>query len=299
MEKSHSQIRRHFQGPTLILTSALFFSIMQLCTRMGRQTFRADTLMFTRLILQTLILIPWVMNYFAPHPTYSLSSRLRSHFWRGFFGVGSMWFLFLALKYLPLAMATLLTMTSIFWGSLFAWVFLKETPSRGQILWALVAIGGVTLGLLGEGMSGWHYSMRGIVYALACGVFMGLALATLRGLRRDFGSREIVFFFGLVGIVCTLPGFILEPEWPKTFSEAGVLLALGISGTIGQLLMTAGFKHTTTLIATVCNIQQTPINILVGFFVLGEVPPLNFYIGVALALFGITRLVYGEKKARV
>jgi len=286
---STRQFPSHTRGVILILSGTVFFSLMSLGVRLGRDRFNSETLVFTRSFVQTLLLLPWYRRYF----TRDLSTQLRVHLPRGLFGVLSMFLLYLSLHYLPLALTTLLAMSSVVWAATLAWFFLNERFSSVQFGFAVVTGAGLVLSLLPHqgGFDGGNYSVIGISAGLLCGFFMGLALTTLRKMRRDMGTREIVFFFGICGMVLSAPFVLRDFKMPTDPASLALLLGIGIAATLGQCFMTAGFKYTPTLTATLVNLQQIILNVVLGLVVLGEVPPVTFVLGLGFALVGMVGLV--------
>lgn len=272
---------------------------MGLAIRVGRDHFRADNLVFYRSLIQTLMLAPWAGAIFSSGanrrnqvPVYRLH-LWRFHFFRGLFGILSMVSIYSAIQRLPLALATLLGMTGVVWGSIFSAVFLKERVSRTQVIGGVVAATGLLLVVVPTDVTSlWTYDTVGIGLGLFSGLFMGAAHTLIRKMRVDGTSmQEIVFYFGITGMVLTLPGLIAHPQFPETSEHWITLFVVGIVGSLGQMVMTVGFRYAKTAVASLCILAQTPINIGLGAWWLSEHPPTLFYLGMALVFVGIARVV--------
>lgn len=290
-----TDFQKSLYGAGLVLASTFFFSLMGLGIRWARGTFRADSLVFYRSLVQTLCLLPWLKEYFAAERSPNFRRKFKIHFVRGVFGIASMLFLYIAYHHIPLAFASLLAMTSVFWASLLAWIFLGERCSLRQLGFALLTCLGLAISLVQSSREGWTYNTIGIVSALVCGIFMGLAFTMLKKLRQELPSREIVFFFGLSGLVLTLPYFSLHPELPVTEREFFLVLFVGGTGTIGQILLTQGFRDTTTMVASITCLFTPLLNLAVGFLFLGESPPLLFFLSIFFVLTGMVGLLASVK----
>jgi len=286
-------------GVILILSSAGFFSLMSLAVRLGRDTFRAESLVFYRSLIQVCFLLPWLSDYFQPLPGVSPKKRIQIHFLRGTFGIAAMVCLYHALQLLPLGLAVLLSMSSVLWATFFAWLFLGEKARSQQVFFASVICGGIFLSVFSptEAGTGWVFNPWGVVSALAAGLFTGLSLTTVKSLRRNLGSREIVFFLGLFGVVWTLPAFGLNPQIPVSLRDCVLIVGVGFFATVGQLLLTTGLKYTSNLTATLCSLQQTLLNLVLGFIILGEFPPSTFYWGAVLVVGGMVGLMRAGRMA--
>lgn len=274
----------------MVLLAAIFFSLMSLGVRVSRHAFRSDSTVFYRSLIQVLVLLPGCAAYFRGGTLYE---KIRAHFPRGAFGIISMFFLYIALHHLPLGLAYLLAMTSAPWATILARVFLKESVTKAQAVYGAISLLGVAVALVlsGGDHEAWSLNVTGVVSGLLAGLFMGMALTILRRMRQAMGTREIVFFFGMTGVVFTLPYFVAAPQLPHTFQDVGVLLWIGLSAVAGQLLLTTGFRYTSTMAAATGNLSQIVISLVLGFGVLGEKPPLGFYLGTALLGLGIWGLM--------
>lgn len=268
----------------LILASTLSFSCMSALARVSSHAFRPDALMFLRCAIQSACILPWIWVFW---PRAGMRwATVRAHFVRGAVGVVSMWFLYSALGHLPLGMVSLLTMTSALWAGVLAHLFLGERQALGHLSFAGVALVGVAITLWPE-PGDWKLNPWGVAAALAAGFSMGTAQMLVRQMGQSFGTREIVFWFGVAGMLFSAPAYFFKPQWPHTPQEVVWILGLGITALGGQLLMTRGFRYCTTLPGSLCVLFGSVWNVLLGLVFLGELPPARFWIGGTLAAGGI------------
>lgn len=282
------------KGVLFILAAAFCFSAMSLGVREARPYFRADVLVFYRSWVQFLVLVWFWRRFFAGGLNLtSLHEKFRTHFGRGAFGIASMFFLYVALQNVPLAMANQLVMTSVFWSTLFGWWWLGERVSRAQGMAGALVLAGVVLSLQrgSGGSQNWVFSLLGIAAGLCCGFFMGMAHTTVRKMRLGLGTREIVFFFAVSGILWTLPSFVFAPQIPRDAGQWGLLVGIGLTATLGQVLMTQGFFYATAYVGTVAKLSEFALNLMLGWVWLAEVPPPGFLFGIALVLAGLIGLL--------
>lgn len=267
------------------------FSAMSLCVRLLRNELGAESVVWYRSLLQ----VAFLGYFYLGRTPVSIdwTEKFRVHFLRGALGIASMYLLYQALGLMPLGLATLLSMTSVFWAAVSSRVFLKEHWTPRQIGMGALICAGVVLCLWnpGELAGSWRYSPLGIVAALACGMSMGLTQTILRQMRQSYRTIEIVFFFGVCGVVLTTPVFLTKPELPTSAMTWVILVCLAAVATAGQLLMTEGFRYARTLTASLCQFQGTILNVLWGFLFLRETPPVWFFFGAALVALGIVGLL--------
>ncbi|QBD75612.1 DMT family transporter [Ktedonosporobacter rubrisoli] len=155
----------------------------------------------------------------------------------------------IAVQWLPAGMTGLLASTSPLWIALISWLFLREPPSRIELI-------GLALGLLGIliliSWTVWRAEQReGLLLGMAMAIFALLmwAIYTLavRPLSRKYGSPV---GSGITTILGTLPLLVLwDPHVLPSFTQlsgpawlAFALLALG-STVIGIMLWNFGVAH--------------------------------------------------------
>ena len=189
---------------------------------------------------------------------------------------------FFALTRLPLAEAITFVFTAPFFMAIAARIMLAEPiPPR-----AVVAIGlgfsGMLVVVSGEIGSGWdRLDPLGVAAALSAAVFYALAIVLLRKHSADDPVPVLVTFQTCIGILVALPlGLaVWEPVdvdlWP-------LLVAIGIGGTIGHLLLASGFKLAPA--ARLAPIEYTGFlwGSLFGYIFFNEVPAPQTYAGAAI-----------------
>jgi drug/metabolite transporter (DMT)-like permease len=294
-----SQTASPAKGLALILVGTLLFSAMALATRYARGHFRADTLVFYRMIIQTLAVLPFVWPQLRALSIGEWGAKFRLHSLRAAAGTLSMLFLYHALALIPIGLVTLLGLSSVLWASGFSFYFLGDRPRRGEMRWGGLACLGLVVSFLPTGdLTHWQLNVEGLLAALAYGLFMGVAMAAIKGLRRTHGSNEIVFFFGLLGIFFMLPFWFVWPEYPVNFTQTAEVFLIGALGATAQIFMTAGFRYTSAFLGTAANLQQAVVNTLLGFLLLSEIPPPHFLFGLVIVLVGMIGIFRTQRPSR-
>lgn len=288
-------MREKPRGILFVLLSAICFSMMTFSVRSLDGRLRPDFIVLVRFFGQAVLMLPFLG---AKRSLFSDWPRIRFHFLRGFLGVAAVFLLYISVERLPLAMATLLLLTSTFWSWLFASIFLKERLNYRQTI-----LGGLTvLGLAGSvsasGMTAnWHWDWWGGICGLVAGMFSGAAVTVLRRMRQTLPTAEIVFFFGLCGVACMLPGVIISPPAIPP-GVGGWLAAAAILATVAQVAMSAGFRETKAAIGSLCLLLQIPLTVIIGSVYLGETPPPLFMAGSLITVLGLAGLVMEGKSVK-
>lgn len=278
-------------GPYFILTSAFFFSCMNLGVRLLKDTFPPDLLIFYRSLFQVIVL-SFGLRTFLPKNRQELKRKMVVHFARGLFGVTSMLLLYASMQRLPIGLASLLAMSVVFWATLFSAIFLKERLKGKQIVWASVAVAGILIAVFHPNQTlDFEKDWIGIVAGLSAGLAAGGAFTVLRNIRQEIPTREIVFYFGCLGVLITGPMAALHFRLPETPKELFLILYISACATTAQLFMTHGFKDTTATLASLINLQQITFSVLLGIFFLNEWPEFYFYVGAVLVFLGLRNLI--------
>jgi drug/metabolite transporter (DMT)-like permease len=160
---------------------------------------------------------------------------------RSLAGSGSMICTFYALRHMEPGDVVTLTNTFPIWIALLSWPLAQEPPSAS--VW--LSIGSGILGVvliqqphLAEG----NYAAFA---ALAASVFTAFAMMGLNRLQ-GLDSRAIVVHFSAVAsVTCLVSYFVFDHKDASLFAVDGrtvlLLLAIGVSATIGQLCLTKAF----------------------------------------------------------
>lgn len=220
------------------------------------------------------MLPPVLVAHFSSHNRTFRSLHIKRHLICGGVGFVGVYCLYYALRVLPLAEVTTVCFTSIFFVTLFAYIFLKETVNFAQ--WFAVFAG--FMGVVIIAQPGGSGSLEGFAYALAFSVIDAFIMINARILTRHDSSYLIVFYFGMISsfVAC----FFLPFAWTTPHHEDLIkLVSLGMAGGIGQILITKAYEKASA--SYVAPMIYTAIlwNILFGFLLFGEKPGLRLIIG--------------------
>lgn len=254
--------------------------------RLSSPHFRPDTLVLARCVFQATFLLPWVLG--GPVRFEVAKSSIGFHFVRAAVGITSMLLLYYAIARLPLGLVSLLSMTSALWAGLWGWVFLKERHTAQSLAFSAMSVLGMAVALWpGQHSIGWGLSLSGVVAGALSGASIGVGQTLVRQMRQRLGTVEIVFWFGFFGACLTLPSFLVAPEWPRSIAEGWLLLAVGLSATLAQLLVTYGFRYATALLGSLCLLLGNLWGVALGVILLHEAPPAHFWLGLTAAILGL------------
>ncbi len=194
-------------------------------------------ILFWRQFLVIPILLAWALASGSGIAAFA-TSRRGAHFRRGLFGLVGMALNFGGVVLLPLAEATAMNFTAPIWAVILSAVILKARP--GIWRWSSVLIGFTGVLLIARPGSG-DIAPLGAAVALGGAFMMALISIQLADLGRTEKPLVIVFWFAMVSApICALglpfTGMTHDPE------QWLLLAAIGVVGTIGQLLLTAALR---------------------------------------------------------
>jgi len=156
---------------------------------------------------------------------------------RGVFGTASFLCFIQSMSLIPLSLTMVLFYTFPIFAAFASHLLLGERLHRREF--GLIAIGLVgTYILINPGS---HPFNRGYLYGLLAGVIGALAMVTIRKARETNGPLIIYFYFCLVGGAVCSP-FLLQNFRVPDYQQMGLLLGVGVSILVGQILMSQGFK---------------------------------------------------------
>jgi drug/metabolite transporter (DMT)-like permease len=280
-----SNLNGNGNGNGHLYGACLFFATMalsvKLCTQpsalLGDHHMSSIQVVFFRSFLCLLLMAPLLLRDLKTHPIRA--AMLKPMLLRSVAGGLAMIFYFQAIARLPLATAVLLNYTSPLWASLFAFLYLGEALSAGLLLAYPLALAGVLMVVGGPGAS---EDWGAIGLALASAVMAGAAYTALRGLR---GTPPSIVVTGLclVTSVGSAPLCYLEYT-PPTSLEWSILWVCALSSAAAQVLMTLGYRTSSTAVASTVGLATVAFSGLLSCTLLGEILELKQWIGIGILL---------------
>lgn len=239
-------------GIALRLLATLFFSLMSLSVRLASVEAPVGQIVFWR---SAVALVP-ILVYLAWRGQLRHGLRTErplGHVKRSLYGCAAMFFSFLSIAHLPLALATALSFLAPLIVVPLAIATLGERPG-------IVVVAATLLGFLGVGLMLWPAmvgpelavgTLIGVGAGLACAATTALAKTEIKRLTATEAPAAIAFYFAVVCAVCGLA------TWPFGWADVGhtALLALIASGLFG------GFAH----IAMTEAVARAPVSTLAPF----------------------------------
>ena len=274
-------------GAVFIVLSELLFASMGAAVKAVAATGMSnEMLVFARNLFALLLLLPLV----ARADRGLLRTRVpRLHLLRASAGVGAMYCFFYALAHLPLADGMLLKMTAPLFMPLIAWLWLDEGLRPATIAAVLLGFVGVFF-VLNPGGEGSAIALVG----LFGGALGAVAKSSVRRLGRSEPNLRVVFYFALGGLLISTVPMLWAWQAPSP-TQWLWLFAVGLLGTIGQLLLTRGYAIAPSGRVSPFTYFSVVFGAAYGYLFWGELPAGTFVFGAALiAMAGVLTLITGR-----
>lgn len=288
-------------APFLMLGAALLFSLMGLCVKLASSQYSPSEILLVRSLVGVALLLG-----LARWRGVTLGTRLPwMHVWRGVIGVAALLLWFWAIAGLPLATAMTLNQMSAIWMALFllGGAILLGGKSLDPRLIVAVLVGFVGVALVLQPTFARDQLPWGLA-GLASGMLAAMAYLQVTALGRA-GEPEIrvVFYFSLAGVVAAglLSLFAPAPPRPQGHSlyGLGLLLAVGLSATLAQVLMTAAYARGKVLANASLNYSGIVFSALLGWLVFEEAPGWLALLGMLLIVAaGLTATLLRSRQAK-
>jgi len=138
----------------------------------------------------------------------------------------------------------------------------------------------------------------GVTFALASAALAALAMIFLRKMSSHEHSTAIAFYFMLTACVVSL--FTLPLGWRIPIGQEGLILVLcGISGGVGQLFLSFSYRYGEASLLAPFDYTAMIWAVALGYFVFGELPMANVWLGAAIVIAAGLLILWREHKLRV
>lgn len=219
-------------GITFVVLSQLAFAGMDSVIKWLSSDLSTATIIFFR----NLVTLLWVAPVFFSSGEFKNSlKRLPLHAMRSLSGQIGMVFIFLSLAVLPLSDASVLRSLTPLFVPLLAAIWLKE-----KLSWILIP--SFILATLGSwilaGVDKPQFSLYSFLPIIA-GIFVALAMVSIKRIGSIASGSEIVFYFSLTGVVfASVMSYLTEFTMPSGQTIWLMILLMGIFGSLGQIWIT-------------------------------------------------------------
>jgi len=220
------------------------------------------------------------------------TARPGAHGVRAVIGLSTMLLAFSALAYLPLAEATTIGFAAPLFAVALSALVLKERVGKHR--WSAVAVGfaGVLIVMRPEGS---HLPTIGLLLAVGSAFGVALVTITIRQIGRTESADTTVLWFTLLSMLAL--GLVL-PAYARLHPAEtwGILVALGLFGGLGQLLMVSSLRFAPVSVVVPFDYSQLVWAVLLGWWLFESHPPATTWAGAAVIVASGLYTVYREHR---
>jgi drug/metabolite transporter (DMT)-like permease len=208
-------------------------------------------------------------------------------------------FYYLAVKYVPVSIAIVLLMQTVWIGLLLEMFLEKKTPSAQKIVAAVAVLIG-TLMATNAFQNEIRLDWKGILLGMlaACSFTTTMFTANRIGLGISSAQRSLYMLLG--GAVIVFAFGIATQNTPfqfEIFLKWGIILSL-FGTIIPPMLMNAGFPYTGIGLGSIVSAIELPVSVLMAYFLLQEQVVLIQWIGILLIILAIIIMNANLKKTK-
>ncbi len=249
----------------------------------------SEVSVFMRNLFGLLVLLPFL----ASRRGDTLGTKIfHLHLIRALTGLGAMYCFFHALANLALAEGMLLKMTSPLFMPLIAALWLSEKLHGLTLAAVVIGFAGVIIVL----QPGGDFNLVALI-GLAGGALAAVAKTSLRRLGQTEPTVRVVFYFAAIGSLLSVVPMLLV--WKQLTLEQWLsLMALGVFGTIAQLLLTRGYAIAPPGRMSPLTYTSVIFGAVYGYLFWGEVPAGTFIVGAVMIAFAGILTLHGRNKAK-
>ena len=256
-------ISKNQLGIIYMILSVISFSVMDIIVKLMSDDYPTGQLIFFRGIfglIPILFIIP--KNRFK---NLLETQKIKLHLVRAFGGAFAMTFLYLGLKYLPIADAITISFAAPIFATIFSILFLNETVRF--IRWFAIILGmtGVIIVLKPGTDLFTYYSFYPILFCLGFAT-ISIAIKKLSKTEPDYLiALYFTFVLILFGTVSIYFGWV-----PIKAEDTAFLIMIGLSGSIGNIFLTKSIREADVSLVTPIKYLSLVFAILAGIFIFNE-----------------------------
>ena len=213
------------------------------------------------------------------------------HLFRDLLGVSIFFFVFTAMKSIPLVDASLLQNTAPLWIPfiIFAWLGIRI---RRNLWW------GTIMGFVGVVLilkPGTEALSIGALYALAAGLGTAFSFVVTARLSHTEPAERTLFYYFLFGTLVSLPMAFVEFSMPS-IQNLIYLIGVGVFVYLGVFLMTYSLQHAKASVLGPIAYSSVIFSGIFDYLIWNHIPDLLTFLGVAIVVAGSLLSIHFEHR---
>ncbi len=278
------------RGALWMTAGAFWLSALNVLIRSQAGTMHPFEIAFFRCFFGLVFMLPWILR----HGLGVLrTTRPWLHTIRGLCALGTMLSWITALTVVPVAEATALNFVAPLLTTIGGALVLGEVVRIRR--WTAIGVG--FLGVLIILRPGTQALQPGALLPLVAAGFMATSFLIIRRLSATESTSSIVTYMVLFLTPSTLLAALPFWTWP-TPGQLGIFVLMGLFGTLGHWCMTRALGSADASAVMPFDYMRMPFVVLIGFFLLGELPDLWTLVGAIVIIGSAIYVAHREHKLR-
>lgn len=283
-------ISKNQLGIICMILSVISFSVMDIVVKLMSSHYPTGQLIFFRGffgLIPILFIIPKerIGNLLK-------TEKIKLHLVRAFGGAFAMTFLYLGLKFLPIADAITISFAAPIFATIFSIIFLNEKVRLIRWLAIFFGLTGVIIVLKPGTELFTYYSFFPILFCIG---FATISIA-IKKLSKTEPDYLIALYFTLVLILFGL--ISISMGWKKIdISDIHYLIIIGLSGSIGNIFLTKSIREADISLVTPIKYLSLVFAIIAGWLIFNEIPSVLTISGAMLIILS-TFVIFKREAAK-
>ena len=283
-------ISKNQLGIIFMILSVISFSVMDIVVKLMSSHYPTGQLIFFRGFFG---LIP--ILFIIPKERFGnllKTEKIKLHLVRAFGGAFAMTFLYLGLKFLPIADAITISFAAPIFATIFSIIFLNEKVRLIRWLAIFFGLTGVIIVLKPGTELFTYYSFFPILFCIG---FATISIA-IKKLSKTEPDYLIALYFTLVLILFGLVS--ISMGWKKIdISDIHYLVIIGLSGSIGNIFLTKSIREADISLVTPIKYLSLVFAIIAGWLIFNEIPSILTISGAMLIILS-TFVIFKREAAK-
>ena len=283
-------ISKNQLGIIFMILSVISFSVMDIVVKLMSSHYPTGQLIFFRGFFG---LIP--ILFIIPKERFGnllKTEKIKLHLVRAFGGAFAMTFLYLGLKFLPIADAITISFAAPIFATIFSIIFLNEKVRLIRWLAIFFGLTGVIIVLKPGTELFTYYSFFPILFCIG---FATISIA-IKKLSKTEPDYLIALYFTLVLILFGLVS--ISMGWKKIdIADIHYLIIIGLSGSIGNIFLTKSIREADISLVTPIKYLSLVFAIIAGWLIFNEIPSILTISGAVLIILS-TFVIFKREAAK-
>ena len=283
-------ISKNQLGIIFMILSVISFSVMDIVVKLMSSHYPTGQLIFFRGFFG---LIP--ILFIIPKERFGnllKTEKIKLHLVRAFGGAFAMTFLYLGLKFLPIADAITISFAAPIFATIFSIIFLNEKVRLIRWLAIFFGLTGVIIVLKPGTELFTYYSFFPILFCIG---FATISIA-IKKLSKTEPDYLIALYFTLVLILFGL--ISISMGWKKIdIADIHYLIIIGLSGSIGNIFLTKSIREADISLVTPIKYLSLVFAIIAGWLIFNEIPSILTISGAVLIILS-TFVIFKREAAK-